>query len=220
MPEILIHRRALPVALSVLLLAAAACGGTDQPADESVDTTAAGAGSTASPDLATGSSADAAAPLTSDDIDRYDRGLRAELQAMRDAKTHLTDARTGMDSVQALAEAGNVDEAGARGAGVSVDRYRVLEERLGGALARRVMGPGMQQMAASIDTSDIANMPAEQQAQLRASMQQMQAAFGDSAMLADLPAGIHDDFRRAAASSLDSLWRERMTLLGGIIANR
>ena len=122
-------RPPLVAALAATLLSAAACGSGDDAAE---DTLAAIEGDqsamtapTSAPAAAAAPTADANAPLTVDDIDRWQRGMEAELAAVREAGASLARATTSADSATAIFAANDMatrDE-GARGAGVDEARY-------------------------------------------------------------------------------------------------
>jgi hypothetical protein len=209
--------RLLPLgALAACLTLAAACGGSDaDPAD-----TSAAAESPAAAEAAV--SADAAsaadAPITEADIDAYGRALAAEVALLRATIEKRDAARSGEDSLSAMMSASEMVTlpAAAREAGIGEDRYRALEAALGRAIGARLQNPGMLAAMAAPDTSHLAQLPAaeaeQQRAQLRANLEQMQAAWGDSATYASVPPAILDRFKERATAQLDSLWRQRFEL--------
>ena len=159
-------RLPLAAALAAALLSAAACGGA---ADDAEDTLAAIEGdqsAMAAPTSdAPAATADPNAPLTVEDIDRWQRGMAAELEAVREAGAQLARATTGTDSVSAIFAANEMStrEEGARGAGLDEDRYGRVASALSGVV--RYMVPLSTEM-------NLEGMPAEMQAQMQASRDQ------------------------------------------------
>ncbi|HEX2190008.1 MAG TPA: hypothetical protein VHG51_13970 [Longimicrobiaceae bacterium] len=121
-------------ALALALLLAAGCGGEspDTSAEDSASAEEAVVVDAASQEAAPPASADpSSAPLAAADIDRWQRGMEAEIQAIREAGT-LASARTGEDSLKVLSAAteSSTLAAGARAAGVDQERYRFIKGRL------------------------------------------------------------------------------------------
>lgn len=126
-------RRFSPLAL-VLTALLAACGG-DKPE-------AAPAGQAAEPapvaDTAAashGSMHGTGAPATVEDIDRWEKGMAAELDAVTAAAERMKAARSGEDSMAAMmaVQESATLEAGAKAAGVDLERYRSLRSNLSAA---------------------------------------------------------------------------------------
>jgi hypothetical protein len=149
----------LPRTARTLLLVSllAACGGAKD--DASADDSAAQADSAAA--VAAAEPAPAAAPpapasdaaVTVDDIDRWQRGMAAELQAVRDAGERLKTAKTGNDTVTAMFAANETSTraAGASAAGVDENRYNRIRSALSslvGALAPLEVDMNVSQMPA------------------------------------------------------------------------
>ena len=130
-------RTAAALALALLT----ACGGKDA-AEEGDDTTAAAQEDASSADAGTVAAAPSAPaeevsrPIATDDIDRWARGMDAELQAVRDAGTKLKSAKTGEDTVSAMFGANDMStrDAGAKAAGVSPERYQFIRSTLSAAV--------------------------------------------------------------------------------------
>jgi hypothetical protein len=122
------------VAHAALLVAALyGCGAREHKSD--ADPQAAGSEDSAAPEGASPDAAPAAAPaetgqkpLTVADIDRWDKGLAAELEAVHAAGARLKQAKTADDTMTAMT--GMLDtstlEAGAQAAGVDRERYNLL----------------------------------------------------------------------------------------------
>jgi pyruvate/2-oxoglutarate dehydrogenase complex dihydrolipoamide acyltransferase (E2) component len=98
---------------------------------ESAEGAAPAASAAAQPPAAENSSA----PLAVEDIDRWQRGMAAELEAVRAAGEQLKSARTGGDTVTAMMGANETAtrDAGAAAAGLSPDRYQFVRSTLSGA---------------------------------------------------------------------------------------
>jgi len=170
--------------LVVGALAAAGCARGDDAAraDSNQAETAAAQGETAATPAATGTAGRAAdasasnAPLTAEDIERWERGQRAELKAVEKVLEDLKSAKTATDTLSLQFKVNETVEEGARAAGVSVERYRWVDEQIGQALTARMMGGAMQKELAKVDTTD---MPAEMRARMREGKAQMDSAWGD-----------------------------------------
>jgi hypothetical protein len=67
-------------------------------------------------------------PLTVADIDRWDKGMAAELEAVHAAATRLDQAKTGNDTLTAMTDLQDMStlEAGAQAAGVDRERYNLI----------------------------------------------------------------------------------------------
>lgn len=91
----------------------------------------------------------AASSLTADDIDRWQRGMDAELQAVQDAGVHLRNAKTATDSMNAILAANETSTRpiGARAAGVTEQQYQLISNTLSSLVAN--MTPVEQEMDAS-----------------------------------------------------------------------
>jgi hypothetical protein len=73
--------------------------------------------------------------LTVADIDRWEKGMAAELAAVRNASAKIKEAKTGEDSLSAMmgVQETATAEAGAKAAGVDVERYKVIQSTLSSA---------------------------------------------------------------------------------------
>jgi len=122
--------------LTVLLLAGCGGAGRDETHDEAAGDAAGGAPAPA-PDVASQSGTPSSAPLTVDDIDRWEKGMAAELAAVQEAGAKLESAKTGEDTLSALmgVQEMTTTPAGARAAGVDAERYSVVRSDLSAAAA-------------------------------------------------------------------------------------
>lgn len=193
-------RRTLP-ALAVAALVAG-CG-KDRKADDSSDTatqadTAAAAPAPAAQTSAASTSSGAPAPLAVEDIDRWQRGMEAELQAVQDAGQRLKRARTGADSLEAVGGALDMATraAGARAAGVDEARYGFIQSTLSSIVGQ--MAPLEQEM-------DVSQMPPAMVAEMKKNREQALARVSEGQ-----PAALLDALRPRAAA----LRKLDMTLAG------
>ena len=126
----------------VLALTLTACGGgggdsrSDEaapPADASADTDS---GSEAAPP-ASDASAGSTQPMTVPDIDSWKKGMAAELEAVRAAGTKLKEAKTGDDTLSAMMGMQEMatQEAGAKAAGLDLERYKFVNSELSAAVS-------------------------------------------------------------------------------------
>ena len=137
-----------------------ACGRADSRPDSAPD-------AAATADTATGDvSAEAAAPdpgqapLTVADIDRWDKGMAGELEAVHAATAKLKVAKTADDTVTAMMGVQDVATAGsgARAAGVDEERYKLIRDNLSAASSY---------LAPSIGGLDTTNLSPAQRDEMR-----------------------------------------------------
>lgn len=124
-----------PVTLFTFLLVTACGGGADRSASqEEADSNQppAADSATAPSDDPAGS---AMAPLTVEDIARWEKGMAAELAAVQEAGAKLKTAKTGDDTLSAMmgVQEMSTRAAGARAAGLSEERYGVVRSDLSAA---------------------------------------------------------------------------------------
>jgi hypothetical protein len=127
-----------PLHLLTVLLFAGCGGGADQ--DETHDEVVADAAGDApapAPDAAGQSGGPSSAPLSVEDIERWEKGMAAEMAAVQEAGAKLKSAKTGEDTLSALmgVQEMTTTAAGARAAGVDEERYRVVRSDLSAATA-------------------------------------------------------------------------------------
>jgi hypothetical protein len=125
----------------VLALTLTACGGgggdsrSDEaapPGDASAETDS---GSEAAP-LPSDASAGSTQPVTVPDIDSWKKGMAAELEAVRAAGTKLKEAKTGDDTLSAMMGVQEMatQKAGAKAAGLDLERYKFVNSELSAAV--------------------------------------------------------------------------------------
>jgi hypothetical protein len=122
-----------------------------------------------------------------DDIDRWQRGMEAELKATQEAAAKLAQAKDENEKLEAMhgaTEMGTID-AGADAAGVDRDRYRRIRNHLSNAVSQ--LSPIEMEM-------DVSQMPAEMVEQ----MKQARAA-GVSQLESQLPADVLEALKGRAA---------------------
>jgi hypothetical protein len=134
----MIDRFARASLASVLALTLTACGGEDSRSDEAPPPAdaAAEAGSEAAPP-ASDASAGSPAPVTVADIESWQKGMTAELDAVRAAGTQLKEAKTGDDTLSAMMGMQEMatQEAGAKAAGLDLERYKFVNSELSAAVS-------------------------------------------------------------------------------------
>lgn len=130
-------RRPLAALLATALLA---CGGGDKAADDASDAAveAAAEATPAAEPAPAGQPAPAEAgdaPLAVEDIDRWKSGMAGELEAVQAAAERMKAARTGEDTMSAMmaVQENATMEAGAKAAGVDLERYKVIRSNLSAA---------------------------------------------------------------------------------------
>jgi hypothetical protein len=130
--------RLLHTTAGLLAISLYACGGHDakRASDPAADT----AGQDTAADTATSPAPVPAAdpgqtPLTVADIDRWEKGMTGELEAVRGAAAKLKQAKTGNDTVTAMMGLQDMAtvEAGAKAAGVDQERYNLIRNNLSAA---------------------------------------------------------------------------------------
>jgi hypothetical protein len=205
-----VSRRLSVGVLAAALLAAAACkpaeradsddsaAGTDT-ASAMAEQDSASAAAAATTSGATSSSAPpTAASLTVDDIDRWKRGMEAELAAVREAGTKLAAAKTGNDTLTAMT--GTLEtstrEAGAKAAGVDPERYNFI---------RSTLSPLTAYLAPLEMEMNVKDMPPAMVAQMKQNREQSLAQAS-----AGVPPAVIDALRPRAAE----LRKQDLTLVG------
>jgi hypothetical protein len=130
-----------PAGISTLALAALLAGACGKDAEtKTSDETAAAEAEVAQPEASAPAPAQspepegnaATAPLTRDDIARWEKGLDGELLAVREAGAKLKTARTSADTLSAMTGVQEMAtlEAGARAAGLDPERYKFVRSSL------------------------------------------------------------------------------------------
>jgi hypothetical protein len=99
-------------------------------------------------------------PLTVADIDRWDKGMAAELEAVRAAAASLRQAKSVEDTTNAMTEMQDMGtlEAGAQAAGVDRERYNLIRSTLSAAASY---------LAPSVGGLDTTTLSPDQRAEMR-----------------------------------------------------
>lgn len=165
-----------------LLIAVAACGGAE---DESSNEQMAEE-PPANNALPQGEVAAAPAPLTAADIDAYERGMQKEKQILEELvkkAENTTDDQQQLELMTQAMEHQTMDD-GAQAAGISLERYKQLRQRMDlvlGASSHSIMGSALRQQAklseAQIDTMAAQGMPRERVEEMRKGARQMQEQY-------------------------------------------
>lgn len=176
---------------------AIACGGSSDA--EATDSAAAEEAVAEAPAAAPAAAPEAAdATLSVADIDRWQRGMEAELKAVEETPARLRAATSGADSVAAVMGATEMGTraAGAAAAGVDESRY----QRLRGELSEVVS-----QMSPLEAEMNVATMPASMVADMRRAREE-----GLARLVATLPADVVEALRPRAAD----LRKQELALVG------
>ncbi len=158
-----------------LLLAAPlvfGCGGKDDDkAAEASEEAAADSAPAATEQVQAAAGNPTAAPLTRDDIGRWEKGMDGELKAIDAAATKIKTARSGEDTLSAMMgvqEMATVS-AGAQAAGVEQERYKFIRSNLSAVVAYLTPSQG------GIDTTLLSQAQRDEMRQMNeARIQQMQ----------------------------------------------
>jgi len=175
----------------------AACGKSESSADTtSIDTAsqaAAAPAATQSQPTTTNSE-----PVSVDDIDRWQRGMAAELKAVQDAGVKLKAAKTANDTLDATMAANDMStrDAGAAAAGLNPDRYQFVRTTLSSAVGK--LSPLEMEM-------NVKEMPPEMIAQMQKSREESLKQMSN-----EVPAAVIEALRPRAAE----LRKQDMTLTG------
>jgi hypothetical protein len=120
----------------VFLLAIAltsACGGKEsKPPAEAADSATAKENPPGASDGQTASESPASAPLTPEDIGRWEKGIAGELSAVHEAGAKLKQARGSEDTLNAMmgVQEMSTAAAGAQAAGMDEERYKLVRSNL------------------------------------------------------------------------------------------
>ena len=160
---------------SVMLFAALVmlgCGGKDDSKAEDAEENVATDSAPVSGDQAQASTGNpTVAPLTTADIDRWDKGMAGELKAVAEAGTKLKTARTNADSLNVMmgVQEMNTVAAGAEAAGMEQERYKFARSNLSAVVNYLTPSQG------GIDTTMLSQAQRDEMRQMNeARIQQMQ----------------------------------------------
>jgi hypothetical protein len=138
------------------------------------------------------------ASLTAEDIDRWKKGMDAELEAVKKAGADLKAAKTGNDTLSAVMAANDMSTraAGAKAAGVDDERYQLIRSTLSSVVGQ--MAPIEQEM-------DVSKLPATAVAELKKSRE---------AGLAQATAELSPELVEALKPRAAELRKQDLTLTG------
>lgn len=166
--------RSLAAVLAAAALVTAACSSGKETAD-TTDAGEAGEGmeETAAAPVTTTAETTAELSMTVADIDRWQKGMVAELAAVREAGRQFKAAKTNADSLSAMMAANETSTraAGARAAGVEANRYGLIASTLSSIV--RYMVPIEVEM-------DVKQMPAEMKTAMNQDREQTFARMSPS----------------------------------------
>lgn len=111
------------------------------------------------------------APLTPDDIERWDRGMAGEMKAIQDAAATIKTAKTGEDTLSAMMGVQEMATvaAAAQAAGLEQERYKFVRSNLSAVVAYLTPSQG------GIDTTLLSQAQRDELRQMNeARIQQMQ----------------------------------------------
>jgi hypothetical protein len=127
----------------VLAISLSACGGDDSATDDAAQEDA-GAEAEAGDQAALAAAAPAAeagagttAPVTVADIESWEKGMAGELAAVRAAGARMKEAKTNEDTLSAMMAVQEMatQEAGAKAAGMVLERYKFIRSELSAAVS-------------------------------------------------------------------------------------
>ncbi len=162
-----------PCAIAMIVSLIAGCG--DQKPDPQVDEAASAVEESPPPATETAQPASGnpiTAPLTTDDIGRWEKGMAGELKAVQEAAAKMKTARTSEDSLNAMmgVQEMNTLAAGAQAAGLEQERYKFVRSNLSSVAG--YMTPSL----GGIDTTMLSPAQRDQMRQdNEAQLQRMQA---------------------------------------------
>ena len=127
----------------VLAITLSACGGDDSDTDDAPPEDAgaeAEAGDQAAPSAgapAVDAAAGTTAPVTVADIESWEKGMAGELAAVRAAGARMKEAKTNEDTLSAMMAVQEMatQEAGAKAAGMDLERYKFIRSELSAAVS-------------------------------------------------------------------------------------
>jgi hypothetical protein len=133
----MIDRLSRAVLAGVLAFTLTACGGGDSDRDEAAPAadadSEAGSETPAAADQSPGNPTNT--PVTAADIDAWQKGMAAELEAVRAAGAKMKDAKTNEDTLSAMMGVQEMatQEVGAKAVGMDLERYKLIRSELSAA---------------------------------------------------------------------------------------
>jgi hypothetical protein len=166
----------LQTAACLFALVLAACGGKEKDADPETTADSASEAAAAQPsseqDVQASTENPITAPLTVDDIGRWEKGMAGELKAVQEAGDKMKTAHTNEDTLSAMmgVQEMNTQQAGAQAAGLELERYKFVRSNL--SAVAQYMTPAL----GGIDTTMLSQSQREEMRRdNEAQIQRMQA---------------------------------------------
>jgi hypothetical protein len=181
----------------LLALFFAACGGKDAEPDTSAADSVSQPDESqpaTTPEVQAAAGNPVAAPLTPEDISRWEKGIAGELKAVQEAGAKLKTARTSEDTLSAMmaVQEMNTAAAGAQAAGMEQERYKFVRSNL--SAVTNYLTPAL----GGIDTTALSQAQRDELRQTNEiRIQQMQQ---------DVPAEVVDALRPRAVELRKKSW--------------
>ncbi len=128
-----VFRPRLVCSLLLIVSLVLGCGGKDDDKAAEADGKAVADSAPASANQAPASTTNPnVVPLTTADVDRWDKGMAGELKAIEEAGAKIKNARSGEDTLSAMmgVQETATMSAGAQAAGVELERYKFIRSNL------------------------------------------------------------------------------------------
>jgi hypothetical protein len=148
-----------PIAAGVLMAGLYGCGTPDAKRDAASQDTASAEAAPADATPAAAAAETGQQPLTVADIDRWAKGMAAELEAVHAAAAKLKEAKTADDTMTAMMGVQDMStlDAGAQAAGVDRERYN---------LVRTTLSEAASYLAPSVGGLDTTGLSPDQRAEM------------------------------------------------------
>jgi hypothetical protein len=187
------------VRAGLVIVSIYACGSHDARPDAGAQ--AAGSEDTAAAEAPSPADAAGPKPLTVADIDRWDKGMAAELEAVHAADAKRKAAKTADDTVAAMMALQDMAtlEAGAKAAGVDGDRYNLI---------RSTFSEAASYLAPSVGGIDTTGLSPAQRAEIRS---------GNAAQLEQMKDRVPADVLSALAPRAAELRKKDLELVAARI---
>jgi hypothetical protein len=159
----------------ILVTAILIVGCADKNGEKTIDNSATSAEESppAASDVQAAAGNPVSAPLTIEDIGRWEKGMVGELKAVEEAGAKLKTARTGEDTMSAMmgVQEMNTTTAGAQAAGLEQERYKFVRSNLSGVVQYLTPAQG------GVDTTMLSSAQRDEMRRMNeARIQQMQEA--------------------------------------------
>jgi hypothetical protein len=206
------RRSLVPMVLSLVVPVLAGCG-RSKPAAGSEAAAEASAEAPAAQPAPAAPSDPQPAQLTTADLDAYEKGVLAQIEAVRKSSERLKTAKTANDTLSAIGDAlpANTQQIGAQAAGMDLERWKVVSGQIEAVLQAH-SGAAMMAQVASPQAMDTVSLPPAERARVRENLKQAQDQMAQQTAqaYASLPPDLAATLK-ARAPHLDSL---RLRLAG------